>query len=77
MKDIKMGIIDIIVIIIYIIGIIDNGLGIPFMVQAWWLFCINCVIYYVVSYLTPKPDPIVIAECTWTSPISVITQGKF
>jgi len=56
---------------------ITNGLGIPFMMQAWWLFCINCFIYYIVSYLTPKPDPEAISQCTWDSPISVITQGKF
>ena len=56
---------------------ITDGLGIPFMMQAWWLFCINCVIYYIVSYLTPRPDPKAIAECTWDSPVSVITQGKF
>jgi SSS family solute:Na+ symporter len=56
---------------------ITDGLGIPFMMQAWWLFCINCVIYYIVSYLTPKPEASVIAECTWHSPLSVITQGKF
>jgi solute:Na+ symporter, SSS family len=56
---------------------ITNGLGIPFMMQAWWLFCINCVIYYIVSYLTPMPDPEAIAECTWDSPMSVITKGKF
>jgi len=56
---------------------ITDGLGIPFMMQAWWLFCINCVIYYIVSYLTPKPDPEAISQCTWDSPISVITQGKF
>lgn len=55
---------------------ITEGLGIPFMMQAWWLFCICVVIYYIVSYLTPKPDPEVIAECTWKSPLSVITQGK-
>ena len=55
---------------------ITEGLGIPFMMQAWWLFCICCVIYYVVSYLTPKPDPAVIAECTWKSPLAVITEGK-
>ena len=55
---------------------ITDGLGIPFMMQAWWLFCINVVIYYVVSYLTPKPDPQVIAECTWKSPVAVITEGK-
>jgi SSS family solute:Na+ symporter len=56
---------------------ITEGLGIPFMMQAWWLFCICCVIYYSVSYLTPKPDPKAIAECTWESPLAVITEGKF
>ena len=56
---------------------ITNGLGIPFMMQAWWLFCINCIIYYIVSYLTPRPDPATIAVCTWDSPISVITKDKF
>jgi SSS family solute:Na+ symporter len=56
---------------------ITEGWGIPFMMQAWWLFCINCVIYYIVSYLTPKPDPAAIAECTWTSPLAVITEGDF
>jgi SSS family solute:Na+ symporter len=56
---------------------ITEGLGIPFMMQAWWLFCINCVIYYAVSYLTPKPDLKAIADCTWPSPIAVITHGKF
>ena len=55
---------------------ITEGLGIPFMMQAWWLFCINCMIYYAVSYLTPKPDPVAIAECTWESPLAVITKGK-
>jgi SSS family solute:Na+ symporter len=55
---------------------VTEGLGIPFMMQAWWLFCICCVIYYAVSYLTPKPDPAVIAECTWKTPLAVITEGK-
>jgi SSS family solute:Na+ symporter len=56
--------------------LITEGLGIPFMMQAWWLFCICCIIYYAVSYATPKPDPVAIAECTWESPIAVITKGK-
>jgi solute:Na+ symporter, SSS family len=55
---------------------ITEGLGIPFMMQAWWLFCICCVIYYVISFLTPKPDSAAIAECTWKSPLAVITEGK-
>jgi SSS family solute:Na+ symporter len=56
---------------------ITNKLGIPFMMQAWWLFCINCLIYYVVSYLTPRPSPEAIAQCTWDTPLSVITHEKF
>ena len=55
---------------------ITEGLGIPFMMQAWWLFCICCVIYYAVSYATPKPNPVAISECTWESPLAVITKGK-
>jgi SSS family solute:Na+ symporter len=56
---------------------ITDGLGIPFMMQAWWLFCICCLIFYIVSFFTPKPDPKAIAECTWKNPVSVITEGKF
>jgi SSS family solute:Na+ symporter len=56
--------------------IITQGLGMPFMLQAWWLFCICCLIYTVVSYLTPKPDPEVIAKYTWESPLSIIFKGK-
>ena len=56
---------------------ITDGLGIPFMMQAWWLFCINSVIYFTVSYCTPRPDPLTIAQCAWDSPIAVITEGKF
>jgi len=55
---------------------LTEDLGIPFMMQAWWLFCINIAIYYFVSYVTPKPDPVAIAECTWESPLAVITKGK-
>ncbi len=56
---------------------ITDGWGIPFMMQAWWLFCINCIMYYIVSYLTPKPAPAAIAECTWKSPWAVVTEGEF
>lgn len=55
---------------------ITDGLGIPFMMQAWWLFCICCVLYYAVSYATPKPNPAAIAESTWESPLAVITKDK-
>ena len=55
---------------------ITKGMGIPFMMQAWWLFCICTVIYFIVSYLTPKPDPEVIANYTWESPLSILTKEK-
>jgi len=56
---------------------ITRGLGIPFMMQAWWLFVICTAIYFVVSYFTPPPPAEVIENYTWESPLSVITKGKF
>ena len=34
-----------------------NGLGIPFLLQAWWYFCILSVIYVIVILSTPPPKP--------------------
>ena len=56
---------------------LTKGMHLPFMMQAWWLFVVCTVIYFSVSYLTPKPDPQVIELYTWENPISVITKGKF
>jgi SSS family solute:Na+ symporter len=52
--------------------IITNQWGIPFMMQAWWLFCICVVIYLVTSKLTPKPDPEQIEKYTWKHPLETI-----
>ncbi|MCX6227552.1 MAG: sodium:solute symporter [Bacteroidia bacterium] len=54
-----------------------KGLHLPFMMQAWWLFVICTMIYFIVSYLTPKPDPAVIEKYTWESPLDVIIREKF
>jgi SSS family solute:Na+ symporter len=56
---------------------LTKGLHLPFMMQAWWLFVICTVIYFAVSYLTPKPDPKVIEKYTWDNPFSVITKDSF
>ncbi|NTU51809.1 MAG: sodium/solute symporter, partial [Candidatus Aminicenantes bacterium] len=56
--------------------VITDGLGIPFMMQAWWMFCLCSVILVVVSLLTPRPDPEKIAALTWRSPAAVLTQGR-
>jgi len=56
---------------------LTRGLHIPFMMQAWWLFVICTVIYFVVSYSTPRPPAEVIENYTWDNPLSVITKGEF
>lgn len=56
--------------------IITDNWGIPFMMQAWWLFCICSVVYFVVSFLTPKPAAEQIEGLTWNNPLAVIRRGK-
>ncbi len=56
---------------------LTKGLHQPFMMQAWWLFVLCTIIYFAVSYLTPRPDPEVIAKYTWESPLAVLTKHKF
>lgn len=48
--------------------IITNKLGIPFMMQAWWMFVICSLVFVVVSLLTPKPDITKIEGITWRNP---------
>jgi SSS family solute:Na+ symporter len=35
---------------------LSEGLGMHFMMQAWWLFVICCLIFVGVSLATPRPD---------------------
>jgi SSS family solute:Na+ symporter len=56
--------------------VITHGLGIPFMMQAWWMFCLCSVILVVVSLLTPRPDPEKVGVLTWKSPAAVLTHGR-
>jgi solute:Na+ symporter, SSS family len=57
--------------------LITHGWGIPFMMQAWWLFCICSIIYAVVSLLTPPPAPESVEGLTWNHPLSAITEKQF
>ena len=57
-------------------SLITEGLGIPFMMQAWWLFCICTVVYLLVSRFTAKSSKDVLDAYTWDSPSAIIT-GKF
>lgn len=56
---------------------LTKGLGIPFMMQAWWLFVICTIIYFMVSYFTPAPSKEVIENYTWENPLAVITKEPF
>lgn len=67
----------------FFMGYAENGeairyftrhLGIPFMLQAWWLFVISSTIFVVISYLTPKPDAAVVEKFCWDSPLAVLTE---
>jgi SSS family solute:Na+ symporter len=57
--------------------IITHRWGIPFMMQAWWLFCICSVIYVIVSFLTPVPSPESVEGLTWSHPLSALTEKEF
>jgi len=56
--------------------LITHGLGLSFMMQAWWVFCICSVLFVVVSLLTPAPDPVQIEGLTWENPLAVIFGKK-
>jgi len=55
---------------------ITSYLGIPFLMQAWWNFCLCSLVLVVVSLLTPRPDPAVVDNLTWPNPLQVVFHGK-
>jgi SSS family solute:Na+ symporter len=57
--------------------IITARWGIPFMMQAWWLFCFCTLVYFITSLLTPPPAPEQLEGLTWEHPVAVITQARF
>ena len=56
--------------------LITDGLGISFMMQAWWNFCLCSGIYFFVSLLTPAPPLATVESLTWSSPWKVIFNGR-
>jgi SSS family solute:Na+ symporter len=55
---------------------VTEGLQIPFMMQAWWLFCILSVCYFIVSLLTRAPSPEQVEGITLEHPRQVLFHGK-
>ncbi len=56
--------------------IVTKQWGIPFMLQAWWLFVACSVVFVVVSLLTPPPDPCRVERYCWKSPLAAITEKR-
>jgi uncharacterized sodium:solute symporter family permease YidK len=54
----------------------DRGLGIPFMMQAVYMFLIWSAVYVMVSLMTPPPPPEQVENTTWPNPLSFIFQGR-
>ena len=52
---------------------ISNQLGIPFMLQAWWLFVFCCWLFVVVSLMTARPAPEQINGLCWPNPLAALT----
>jgi len=52
------------------------GLGIPFMIQAFLMFCVWSALYVVISLLTPAPPAEQVENTTWPNPLSVVFKGK-
>ncbi len=52
--------------------LISHGLGISFMMQAWWVFCICSVLFILVSLATPPPAAEKVDGLTWEHPLAVI-----
>jgi len=56
--------------------LITKDLGIPFMLQAWWLFVICSVVFVIVSLLTPPPTGDQIEMMYWKNPLKEILFRK-
>ena len=49
---------------------ITDGLGIPFLMRGWWLFCLSTLMFWVISQFTQSPTEDQL-KMTWSSPLEV------
>jgi SSS family solute:Na+ symporter len=56
------------------IQLLTQTFGIPFMMQAWWLFCICSCVFVGVSLGTPKPSEACVRKYCWANPLAVLTE---
>jgi SSS family solute:Na+ symporter len=57
-------------------AVMTEVLGIPFMLQAWWLFVFCCIIYIVTSRFTAPPTPEQ-QRYIWKSPVAFIIGDRW
>lgn len=52
-------------------------LGLPFMLQAWWLFCLCSVVFVVTSLLTRPPAETQTKDLCWSNPLAALRGEEF
>lgn len=57
--------------------LITNGLGIHFMMQAWWMFVICSLVFVSVSLLTPRTEPTNIGGLAWRKTRDIQARETF
>lgn len=55
--------------------LVTTGLGIPFMLQAWWLFVICSGLFFFVSLFTPRPRREQVEGLCWKSPWAAVASA--
>ena len=59
------------------IQLVTERWGIPFMLQAWYLFVICSAVFVGTSFVTPKQDPQRLDRYCWGHPLAAITEKPF
>ena len=53
---------------------ISDGLGIHFLMRTWWVFCLCCIVFVIVSYFTPAPNKDQVKQITWDGPKDIFSK---
>lgn len=57
--------------------LVSDVWGIPFMMQAWWGFCLCSVLYIAVSLATPPPSAEQVEGLVWKNPLACVLDGRW
>ena len=52
------------------------GLGVPFLMRGWWVFCFSLILFLIISQFTPPPDSEQINQTSWEKPRAIF-EGVF